>query len=195
MSKVSKLASDIETAEAGVRALLRLAGEDPHREGLVDTPRRMVDAFCEMTARPGDPQTLLGRVFHDVDYSTDELIACGPVEFVSLCEHHLLPFTGRAWIAYLPGDRGIVGLSKLARLVDHYAARPQVQERLTTQVVEALERHLKPQASGCIIHAAHTCLSLRGIRKTGALMVTSALRGKLRTVPELRAELMALTHP
>jgi GTP cyclohydrolase I len=184
---------DVTLALTGVRALLRLAGEDPDRDGLVDTPRRVVEAFRELTAAPGKPAELLGTVF-DADYSVDELIAVGPVPFVSLCEHHLLPFTGHAWIAYLPGERGIVGLSKLPRLLDHYALRPQVQERLTTQVVEAMVEHLEPDAAGCIIHATHTCLSLRGVRKQGAVMVTSAMRGKLRTVPELRAELLALAH-
>lgn len=186
--------ADAARARHGIRALLRLMGEDPDREGLADTPARVVRAMLEMTQRPGDPATLLARIFKDVDYPTDELISVGPIEFVSICEHHLLPFTGTAYIAYLPSEYGIVGLSKLPRLLDHYAARPQVQERLTTQVADALDRFLQPEAAGCIITAAHTCMSLRGVQKTGANMTTSVLRGKFMTNPTLRAEFLALAH-
>lgn len=181
------------TALEGVRALLRLMGEDPERSGLLDTPARVVKAYREVSARPGDPATLLARTFDDVEYPTDELIAVGPIPFTSLCEHHLLPFTGTAWIAYLPGD-SVVGLSKLPRLLDHFAQRPQVQERLTTQVADALVEHLDPEAAACVIHATHTCMSLRGVKKQGAAMVTSVLRGRFKTDDAMRAEFMALTR-
>lgn len=186
--------NDTDTALAGVRALLRLVGEDPDREGLVETPARVVKAYTELASAPGDPAVLLSRIFKDVDYPTDEIVAVGPIPFTSLCEHHLLPFTGHAWVGYLPSERGVVGLSKLPRLVDHYAQRPQVQERLTTQIADALVSYLDPEAAGCIIHATHTCMSLRGVKKIGAVMVTSVLRGKFKTDDPMRAEFLALTR-
>jgi len=184
-----------EIAVEGVRALLRLMGEDPDREGLLDTPARVVKAFAEFTTPPpGDPAALLGRVFSDVGYPTDEMIAVGPIAFTSLCEHHLLPFTGDAWVAYLPSAKGVVGLSKIPRLLTHYAMRPQVQERLTTQVVDALDQHLSPDGAACIIRATHSCMSLRGIKAQGAAMVTSVLRGQFKDDPTVRAEFLALTR-
>lgn len=186
--------SDHEAAENGIRALLRLMGDDPDRAGLIDTPARVVRAYLELAERPGNPATLLGTVFGDVEYPTDEMIAVGPVEFVSICEHHLLPFTGHAWVGYVPSPAGVVGLSKLARLVDHYARRPQVQERLTTQVADALVEHLDPRGVGCVIRSSHACLGVRGAHKPEAVMVTSVLRGLLKHDPASRAEFMALTH-
>jgi GTP cyclohydrolase I len=181
-------------ARDGVRALLELMGEDPDREGLLDTPARVVKAYRELADRPGDPATLLGKVFADVTYPTDEMIAVGPVEFVSLCEHHLLPFTGTAWVAYIPSGTGVVGLSKIPRLVEHYAHRPQVQERLTTQIADALVEHLDPHGAACLVSSSHACMALRGVRKTGAQMVTSVLRGVFRTDPTVRGEFLALTN-
>lgn len=182
-------------ARAGVRALLRLMGEDPEREGLLDTPARVVRAYRELADSPGDPAELLGKVFQDVDYPTDEMVAVGPIAFTSLCEHHLLPFTGTAWVAYIPmPDVGVVGLSKLPRLVEHYARRPQVQERLTTQIADAIQEHLDPVGAACVIRSTHSCMALRGVRKTGAEMVTSVLRGAFRDDPTVRAEFLALTH-
>lgn len=182
-------------ARNGVRAMLRLAGEDPTREGLLDTPGRVVRAFAELTDRRGDPSALLKRTFEGTDYPADEIIAVGPIPFTSICEHHLLPFSGTAWIGYLPNEEGgVVGLSKLPRLLDHYAARPQVQERLTTQVADALVEHLDPQAAGCIVRATHTCMSLRGVKKTGAVMVTSVLRGRFKEEAAMRAEFLGLAH-
>jgi GTP cyclohydrolase I len=186
--------NDDETFLHGIRALLRIMGEDPDRDGLVETPARVLAAYRELARRPGDPKALLGTVFKDVAYPTDELIAVGPIPFTSLCEHHLLPFSGTAWIGYLPSEYGVVGLSKLPRLLDHYAQRPQVQERLTTQVADALMEHLNPAAAGCIVLAHHSCMSLRGVRKDGAKMVTSVLRGAFRTDDTLRAEFLALTR-
>jgi GTP cyclohydrolase IA len=183
-----------EQAEDGVRALIALMGDDPERPGVLNTPARVVQAYLELAGRPGDPAELLGTVFDDVDYPTDEMIAVGPIEFVSICEHHLLPFNGHAWVGYVPGGAGVVGLSKLARLVDHYARRPQVQERLTTQIAQALVEHLEPQGAGCVVRSSHACMALRGARKPGSVMVTSVLRGLMRHDPAARAEFMALTH-
>jgi GTP cyclohydrolase IA len=196
MSVATSPVDDWREAEAGVRALLRLMGENPERDGLAETPLRVVRAYMEFAARPGDPADLLKRTFHGVDYPPDEIVAVGPIPFVSICEHHLLPFSGTAWIGYLPAEKGgVVGLSKLPRLLDHYASRPQVQERLTTQVADALVTHLDPEAAGCIIRAAHSCMSLRGVKKTGASMVTSVLRRRFKTDPAMRAEFLALTRP
>lgn len=180
----------------GVRALLRLMGEDPDREGLQDTPKRVVKAYLELADQPGDPAVLLDTRFGDVDYPTDEMIAVGPIGFTSLCEHHLLPFTGQAWVAYIPSPhgRGVVGLSKIPRLVEHFARRPQVQERLTTQIADTLVEHLQPRGAACVVRSAHTCMSLRGVRKTGADMVTSVLRGVFKDDATVRAEFLALTH-
>lgn len=183
-----------EKALAGVRAMLRLAGEDPDRPGLTDTPARVLRAWREMTSRPGDPEALMGRIFTDATYPPDEMVAVGPMPFTSVCEHHLLPFTGHAWVAYVPSEKGVVGLSKIPRLLDHYAMRPQVQERLTVQVAEALDLHLAPRGAGCIVHATHTCMSLRGVKKNGAVMVTSVLRGEFKTDAAMRAEFLALTR-
>lgn len=190
---VTELLEDV--ALEGVRALLCLMGEDPEREGLVDTPSRVVKAYRELADQPGDPAVLLAKVFNDVDYPTDEMIAVGPIEFTSLCEHHLLPFTGQAWVAYIPSpDRGVVGLSKIPRLVEHFARRPQVQERLTTQIADSLVEHLQPRGAAVLIRSTHSCMALRGVRKTGAQMVTSVLRGAFKDDPTVRAEFLALTH-
>ncbi len=182
-------------AHDGVRALLVLMGRDPDDPAVVDTPGRVLKAYRELAAAPGDPAALLARQFANVDYPTDEMITVGPIPFTSLCEHHLLPFSGTAWIGYLPGTEGtVVGLSKLPRLLDHYAMQPQVQERLTTQVADALMEHLAPRGAGCIISSAHSCMSLRGVKKTGAVMRTSVLRGDFKTDPAMRAEFIALTN-
>lgn len=189
--------NDRVKAEYGVRALLRLMGQDPDRPGLADTPHRFVDAWLELCTPPNrfdNPADILARTFDDADYPADEMIAVGPLDFVSMCEHHLLPFTGVAWIAYIPAPGRVVGLSKLAHLLEHYARQPQVQERLTTQIAGAVEEHLKPVGSACVIRATHSCMALRGARKPGAAMVTSVLRGAFKDKPEARAELMGLTH-
>lgn len=182
-------------ATQGIRALLRLMGEDPDRDGLIDTPARVVRAYLELADRTGDPDLLLSTVFDNPDYPTDEMIAVGPIEFVSLCEHHLLPFTGTAWVAYIPAEGGgVVGLSKIPRLVEHFAHRPQVQERLTTQIVDTLVAHLEPKGAACVVSSTHSCMSLRGVRKAGARMVTSVLRGAIKDDPAARAEFLALTR-
>lgn len=173
---------------AGVRAMLRLAGEDPDREGLLDTPGRFLRAWLELTSRPGDPEDLLAVMFDDAG-PVDEMVVVGPVAFTSLCEHHLLPFTGQAFIAYIP-TTGVVGLSKLPRLLEHYARRPQVQERLTRQIVDAIEAYVPNQGAACLIRATHTCASMRGVRKE-APMTTTALTGSFREDPAARAEFLA----
>lgn len=180
---------------SGVRTFLDVIGEDPNRPGLQRTPERLWNALVELTTPPPTtPGELLGVTFNDVDYPSDEMIAVGPVSFVSLCEHHLLPFTGTAWVGYIPTHGRVVGLSKLARLVDYYARRPQVQERLTTQVAEAVLDHLDPIGSACVIRATHACMTMRGIRADGASMVTSVMFGAFRDKPATRAEFMDLTH-
>lgn len=174
--------TDYEVALSGIRALLRLMGENPDRPGLVDTPARVIKAYREMAGRPGDPGRDLAVVFPDVKHPQTPVIV-GPIPFVSLCEHHLLPFTGTAWVSYVPQEDRVVGLSKLPRTVAHYAARPQVQERLTSQIVDALVEHLDPAGAGVLIRGEHTCMSLRGAKTPGAVMETTDLRGSLQADP------------
>lgn len=176
--------SDYATAMQGVRALLRLARRNPDDPHLLRTPARVTRALIEMTSPAGPPPAeLLAVTFAAAaeHYSTDQMIAVGPVPFTSLCEHHLLPFPGHAWVAYLPGDGQIVGLSKLARLVDWHARQLQVQERLTRAVTHDLERHLSLKGAACMIEAAHSCMSARGIAKAGAVMRTTSLTGAFRS--------------
>ncbi len=174
--------------------LLEYIGEDPTRDGLVDTPARVVKAWQEMTDGYAlDPEDILARQF---DVYHDEMILLTDIPFVSLCEHHVLPFHGTASVGYVPNpDSGkVVGLSKLARLVDCYAHRLQVQERLTDQITEALVKHLDPLGAGVLIRAEHSCMSCRGIRKAGSQMVTSSLVGIFRENPDARSEFLALTR-
>lgn len=188
MDAEPELAASI--AEHGLRELLRLMGDDPDREGLRDTPARVVRAMVEMSAGLQlDPADVLGTTF---DVGSDEMVVVTGIEFVSLCEHHLLPFTGVAAVGYLPDER-VVGLSKLARLVDLYARRPQVQERMTRQITDALDRYVKSAGSACVLRATHSCMSCRGVRKT-ASMVTSSLTGSFRDEPATRAEFLALAR-
>lgn len=174
--------------QAHVAALLAMLGEDPERDGLVDTPARVVKMLRERTSGyDADVAALLSVTFNETH---DELIVVRRIPFASLCEHHLLPFIGHCTIGYLPRD-GIVGLSKLPRLVEAYARRLQVQERLTGQIADALCEHLRPLAVGVLIEARHTCMSIRGVERD-APMITSTLRGLLRERSDLRAEFMAL---
>ena len=181
---------DRERAEAAVRELLLAIGEDPERDGLRDTPARVARAYDEMFAGlHQDPGSVLDAVF-EIGHS--ELIMVRDIEVYSTCEHHLVPFHGVAHVGYIPGKDGrVTGLSKLARLVDVYARRPQVQERLTTQVADALVEHLRPGGVIVVIECEHLCMSMRGVRKPGAKTVTSAVRGQLRE-PATRAEAMSL---
>ena len=184
------MAVDHERAAAAVRELLAAIGEDPDREGLLETPDRVARSYVELLAgNDGDPAEVLGKTF-DIDH--DEMILVKDIRLISLCEHHMLPFTGHAHIGYIPSvDGKETGLSKLARLVDVYARRPQVQERLTTQIAEALVDHLGVRGVIVVIEAEHSCMTMRGVRKPGSRTVTSAVRGQLRD-PATRAEAMSL---
>jgi GTP cyclohydrolase I len=182
---------DTPRIERAVREILLAVGEDPDREGLLKTPGRVARAYVELMAGlHDDPRRHLKTVFHE---RYDEVVLLRDIEFHSLCEHHLLPFTGRAHVAYLP-DGKVVGLSKLARLVEGFARRPQVQERLTTQIADALMDELSPIGTACVIEAVHTCMTIRGAKKHGSTMVTSALRGIFKENPASRAEILALIH-
>lgn len=182
---------DIGRIERAVREILMAIGEDPDREGLLKTPNRVARSYAELTAGLfEDPREHLKTVFHE---RYDEVVLLRDIQFHSVCEHHLLPFTGRAHVAYLP-DGKVVGLSKLARLVEGYARRPQVQERLTTQIADALMEELSPIGSACIIEATHTCMTIRGVKKPGATMVTSALRGIFKDNPASRSEILSLMY-
>lgn len=176
------------TATEAVRTVLLALGEDPDRDGLADTPARVMRALTEMTAGYAeDPAAILATTF---DVSCDELVVVRDIEFVSLCEHHLLPFVGSASIGYLPGAR-VVGLSKLARLTQTFARRLQVQERMTGQIAEAIMEHLDARGVGVVVEASHSCMAARGIRAKGT-MVTSALLGDLRSNLALRSEFLSL---
>ena len=176
-----------------VRELLEAIGEDPDREGLVDTPRRVADMYVELfEGLEADPGEHLRVTFEE---GHDEMVMVRDIPFTSLCEHHLVPFMGLAHVAYLPGTDGrIAGLSKMARLVEGYARRLQVQERLTTQIVEAMERELAPQGSIVVLEAEHFCLSMRGVKKSGVTTVTSAVRGVFRDDAAYRAEALQYIH-
>ena len=177
--------------EKAVREILLAIGENPDREGLLRTPNRVARAYVEMmSGLKINPREHLKTVFHE---RYQEVVLLRDLEFNSLCEHHLLPFTGRAHVAYLP-DGKVVGLSKLARLVDGYARRPQVQERLTTQIADALMEELQPVGAACVIEAVHTCMTIRGVKKHGSTMVTSELRGIFKKNPASRAEILSLMY-
>ena len=186
-------AFDHDRAAEAVRELLFAIGEDPDREGLRETPARVARAYAELTTGLRQvPADVLTTTF---DLGHDEMVLVRDIELWSMCEHHLVPFTGVAHVGYIPAESGkITGLSKLARLVDVYAKRPQVQERLTTQVAGWLEEQLEPRGVGVVIEAEHTCMTLRGVQARGATTVTSALRGVLREDPRSRQEFFALTR-
>jgi GTP cyclohydrolase I len=181
---------DVPRAEAAVRELLIAIGEDPERDGLRETPRRVAKAYAELLAgMDQDPREVLTATF---DVGHEELILVKDIEVWSMCEHHLVPFVGMAHVGYIPTEGGhITGLSKIARLVDVYARRPQVQERLTTQIADALLEVLEPRGVIVVIEAEHLCMSMRGVRKGGSKTITSAVRGQLRD-PATRAEAMGL---
>ncbi|HMN73386.1 MAG TPA: GTP cyclohydrolase I FolE [Rhodoblastus sp.] len=171
-----------EEAEAAVRTLLAYAGDDPAREGLVDTPRRVAKAYRELFAGyQQDAGEILDRVFEEVE-GYDDMVLVRDIPFASHCEHHMVPFVGKAHVAYFPSE-GVVGLSKLARLVDMYARRFQTQEAMTAQIVEAIETHLKPRGVAVYIEAEHMCMSMRGVRKQGASTVTTRFTGVFRDDP------------
>jgi GTP cyclohydrolase I len=181
---------DLERAAAAVRELLLALGEDPDRDGLKDTPTRVAKAYAEAFSGLGKSASEILATRFDIDHR--ELVLVKDIELYSVCEHHLLPFHGVAHVGYIPSAEGhITGLSKLARLVEMYAHRPQVQERLTSQVADALVENLKPSGVIVVVEAEHLCMSMRGVKKPGSRTVTSAVRGSLRNVAT-RAEAMSL---
>ena len=178
---------DLDAAEQAAAEFLVSLGVDVSSEATADTPRRMAHAFHEMLTVPEFDMTTFPN-----DQAYDELVVVGGIEFRSLCEHHMLPFAGVAHVGYLPGER-ILGLSKFARMVAFFAARPQTQERLTKQIADELHRNLQPKGVGVVLQAEHACMSLRGARARDAHTVTSALYGEVRENPALRAEFLSLT--
>ena len=184
---------DLPRIEAAVREILLAIGEDPDRPGLADTPARVARMYAEVFAGlEHDPHEVLQVTFPE-DHR--EMVVLRDIPFASFCEHHLLPFTGMAHVGYIPNGR-VIGLSKLARLVEVFARRPQVQERLTSAIADTLMASLNPDGVAVLIEAAHTCMTIRGIQKPGATMVTSAVRGGFRRRPATRAEFFALVgHP
>jgi GTP cyclohydrolase I len=182
---------DQERAEAAVRELLLAVGENPDRQGLKDTPARVARAYQEMFAGLyTDPDTVLDTTF---DEEHDELVLVTKIPLYSTCEHHLVAFHGMAHVGYIPGNDGrVTGLSKLARVVDLYAKRPQVQERLTAQIADALVRKLKPRGVIVVIEAEHLCMAMRGVRKAGSITMTSAVRGQFKTDDASRSEALGL---
>jgi GTP cyclohydrolase I len=188
------MAVDHERIERAVREILSAIGEDPTRDGLVRTPARVAEMYAEIcSGLDEDPAKHLVVTF-EADH--DEMVLVRDIALYSICEHHLVPFHGHAHVAYIPNEDGrITGLSKLARLVDGFAKRPQVQERLTTQVADALVNALAPRGAFVMIEAEHLCMSMRGVRKPGTLTVTSAVRGLFKDSPSTRAEVMAMLAP
>ncbi len=179
------LRTDRERIEAAIREILIAIGEDPERDGLVKTPARVARMYEELfVGLAGEPNEYLETTF---EHAHDEMIVVRDIPFYSMCEHHLLPFFGRATVGYIPNER-IVGLSKLARVVEHLARRPQVQERLTCQVADHIEQVLDPVGVAVTIEAEHTCMTMRGVKKPGSQMVTSITRGAFRKNPATRAE-------
>jgi GTP cyclohydrolase I len=184
-------AVDLPRIAAAVREILEAVGEDPDRDGLRATPERVARAYAEaFVGLHQDPSTVLDAVF---DVQHDELVIVRDIELISTCEHHLVPFYGAAHVGYIPNEKGeIAGLSKLARLVDVLARRPQVQERLTSQIADTLVARLHPRGVIVVCEAEHLCMTLRGVRKPGAKTITSAVRGQLRDSQSTRAEALSL---
>lgn len=183
---------DTDRIEAAVHEMLLAIGEDPDREGLAETPRRIAESYAEIFAGiTVDPESLLKVGFEE---GHDEMVVLRDIPFFSMCEHHFLPFHGLAHVAYVPRGR-VVGISKIARLVDALARRPQLQERLTGQVADTLMRALEPDGAAVAVEAEHLCMTMRGVKKPGSRMVTSAMRGTFQTQPDTRAEFLALVSP
>ena len=181
---------DLPKIEAAVRSILEAIGEDPDRDGLKDTPTRVAKSYADLCRGLNQSADDLLEVSFDIGY--DEMVLVKDIEMFSMCEHHLLPFHGKAHVGYIPGPEGrVTGLSKLARLVEVYARRPQVQERLTTQIADALVDNLNARGVIVVVEAEHLCMSMRGVQKPGAKTLTSAVRGQLRD-PASRAEAISL---
>ncbi len=180
-------------AEAAVRTLLKWAGDDPDREGLLDTPARVARSYRELFAGyESDPRGYLERTFQEVG-GYDELVILRDIRFVSFCEHHMLPVVGRAHVGYLPNNR-VVGISKLARVVHGFGRRLQIQEKLTAEIAKAVNEVLQPQGVGVVIEAEHSCMTLRGVNTPGALLTTSHLIGVVRDDPRTREEFLRLAR-
>jgi len=187
------MAVDFERIERNVREILEAIGEDPERNGLLDTPRRVAKMYAELfEGFQMDPTEHLHVTF---DEQHDEMVMVRDIPFTSLCEHHLVPFMGRAHVAYIPGPSGrITGLSKLARTVEGFARRLQVQERMTSQIADALDGVLEPRGALVVIEAEHLCMAMRGVKKPGTVTVTSAVRGIFRTDVATRSEALQFIH-
>ena len=180
-----------QEAEEAVRVLLRWAGEDPGREGLLDTPRRLVQAYEDwFSGYQSDPMTFLERTFEEVE-GYDEMIVLRGIDFESHCEHHMAPIIGKAHVGYLPNNK-VVGISKLARVVDSFARRFQVQEKMTAQIAQCIQTVLKPKGVGVVVDAVHQCMTTRGVHKTGVSMVTSQMLGAFRKDARTRAEFLRM---
>ncbi|SDR53155.1 GTP cyclohydrolase I FolE [Paraburkholderia tuberum] len=180
-----------DEAEQAVRTLIRWAGDDPEREGLIQTPARVARAYREFfSGYDSDPMQILATTFSEVD-GYDEMVVLKDIRFESYCEHHMVPINGRAHVAYLPEHR-VVGISKLARLVDIYAKRLQIQEKMTVQIADALNTVLQPKGVAVILEAAHQCMSTRGVHKPGASLVTSRMLGAFRDDPSTRREFLSI---
>ncbi len=178
-------------AEEAVRVLLRWAGDDPAREGLLDTPKRVVKSYQEFfKGYEDDPREILSRTFKEVE-GYDEMVVLRDINFDSHCEHHMVPFTGKVHVAYIPSCK-VVGISKLARLVDIYTKRLQIQEKLTAQIAGALNDILQPRGVAVVVEATHMCMTMRGVRKHGTVMQTSKLLGLFRSDPRTRQEFFSL---
>ena len=180
---------DKQRIEAAVKEILIAIGEDPDREGLVETPSRVARMYEEIFGGLEDDPTRHLKLF---DESSEEMVVVRDIPLYSMCEHHLIPFLGKAHIAYIPSDGRVIGLSKLARIVDCFARRPQLQERLTSQVADFLYENLQPMGVAVVIEAEHLCMTMRGARASGAKTMTSALRGTMRSNAKTRAEAMSL---
>lgn len=180
---------DKQRIEAAVREILIAIGEDPDREGLVETPSRVARMYEEIFGGLEDDPTRHLKLF---DESSEEMVVVRDIPLYSMCEHHLIPFLGKAHIAYIPSDGRVIGLSKLARIVDCFARRPQLQERLTSQVADFLYENLQPMGVAVVIEAEHLCMTMRGARASGAKTMTSALRGTMRSNAKTRAKAMSL---
>lgn len=196
MSETAKEAADAkerpseEQAREAIRTILAFVGDDPDREGLVDTPDRVVRSYEEFfSGYQEDPHKILARTFEETD-GYDEMVLLKNIPFTSHCEHHMVPITGTVHVAYLPKDR-VVGISKLARVVEIYAKRLQIQEKMTAQIADAIEEALQPEGVAVVVEAAHQCMTTRGVNKPGVAMVTSRLTGVFRENPDSRAEFLS----
>ena len=193
MADGTKLRPTEEEALAAVRTLIEWAGDDPDREGLLDTPRRVVKAYRELfSGYESDPREYLERTFEEVG-GYDELVLLRDIRVVSFCEHHMLPFLGKAHVGYLPNDR-VVGISKLARVVHGFARRLQIQEKLTAEIAEAIQDILQPKGVGVVIVSEHSCMTMRGVNTPGSRLTTSHLLGEVRDDPRTRQEFFELVR-